>query len=90
MDFIDAMAINGRWVCLRLTADMGGAVLVGFVGGVVIAGPDSPMESHICFEERLSRFSPCGSGSELFFDSIEKIEHVYTSSPVVQRLRVVR
>jgi hypothetical protein len=52
MDFLDAMAINGRWVKLRLTSDLGSYELVGFVGGVVIAGENSPMQSHICFEER--------------------------------------
>ncbi len=90
MDFLDAMAINGRWVRLRLTSDMGGVELVGFVGGVVIAGADSPMQSHICFEERLSRFSPCGGGSELFFDHIEAVLKVYQSAPRVVALRVVR
>lgn len=90
MDFLDAMAINGRWVRLRLSADMGGISLVGFVGGVVIAGSDSPMESHICFEERISNFSPCGGGSELFFDDIEAVERVYKSAPRVVPLRVIR
>lgn len=90
MDFLDAMAINGRWVRLRLTSEMGGQSLVGFVGGVVIAGNDSPMQSHICFEERLSRFSPCGGGSELFFDHIEAVEKVYQSAPRVVALRVIR
>lgn len=90
MDFLDAMAINGRWVRLRLSSDMGSQTLVGFVGGVVIAGENSPMESHICFEERLSGFSPCGGGSELFFDHIEAIEKVYESAPRVVALRVVR
>lgn len=90
MDFLDAMAINGRWVRLRLSSDMGSQTLVGFVGGVVIAGENSPMESHICFEERLSRFSPCGGGSELFFDHIEAVEKVYESAPRVVALRVVR
>lgn len=90
MDFLDAMAINGRWVRLRLTADMGGLSLVGFVGGVVVAGPDSPMESHICFEEKLERFSPCGGGSELFFDHIEAVEHVYKSAPRTVSLKLIR
>lgn len=90
MDFLDAMAINGRWVKLRLTSDMGGVELVGFVGGVVIAGENSPMESHICFEECLTRFSPCGGGSELFFDDVEAIVRVYQSAPRVVALRVVR
>lgn len=90
MDFLDAMAINGRWVRLRLTADMGGQSLDGFVGGVVIAGPDSPMESHICFEERLDRFSPCGGGSELFFDHIAAVEYVYRSKPLMVALSLVK
>lgn len=89
MNFLDAMAINGRWVRLRLAADMGGQSLVGFVGGVVIAGPNSPMESHICFEQRLSRFSPCGGGSELFFDDIAQVERVYKSKPHVVPLQLV-
>ena len=90
MDFLDAMAINGRWVRLRLTADLGGGSMVGFVGGVVIAGPDSPMESHICFEQKLERFSPCGGGSGLFFDHVEAVECVYKSAPISPALSLVR
>lgn len=81
MDTLDAVAINGRWVRLRLSPDNGGRSMDGFVGGVVLAGENSPVESHILFESRISRFSPCGTGSELFFCDIAEVEHVYTSAP---------
>lgn len=83
MDVFDAMAINGRWVRLRLTKDMGGGVKIGFVGAVTISGEGSPVYSHISFEEKLSSFSPCGAGSELFLSDIERVEKVYNDSPVV-------
>lgn len=89
MNVFDAMAINGRWVRLRLVEDMGGGSLIGFVGAVVIGGDGSPVESHLCFEQRLSRFSPCGTGSELFLEDIAQVEHVYKSAPKVVQLRAV-
>lgn len=89
MNVFDAMAINGRWVRLRLTEAMGGGSLIGFVGAVVIGGEGSPVESHLCFEQRLSRFSPCGTGSELFLEDIAQVEHVYKSAPKVVQLRAV-
>lgn len=89
MNVFDAMAINGRWVRIRLTEEFGGRSLVGFVGAVVIGVPGSPVESHVCFEQRLSHFSPCGSGSEFFLSDIAEVEHVYKSAPRVVPLRVV-
>jgi hypothetical protein len=89
MNVFDAFAINGRWVRLRLVEGVGGRSLTGFVGAVVISGEGSPVQSHLCFENRLSRFSPCGAGSELFLSDIAEVEHVYKSAPKVVHLRAV-
>lgn len=89
MNVFDAFAINGRWVRLRLVEGVGGRSLIGFVGAVVVGGEGSPVESHLCFEHRLGRFSPCGTGSELFLSDIAEVEHVYKSAPKVVQLRVV-
>lgn len=89
MNVFDAMAINGRWVRLRLVEDLGGQFLIGFVGGLVIGGEGSPVQDHLLFEKRLNLFSPCGTGSELFFSDIAEVEHVYKSAPKVVQLRAV-
>lgn len=89
MNVFDAMAINGRWVRLRLVEDVGGRSLIGYVGSVSIAAEGSPIQSHICFEPCKSRFDLVGTGSQLFLEDIAEVEHVYKSAPKVVQLRAV-
>lgn len=93
IDFFEAMAINGRWVRLRLASDPFDVFpppeFDAYVSGVFLPAPEGGRTSWITTTTNPEALNALSEGSEVFLQDIDRVVRVYRSKPRTGHLRAV-